>query len=87
MNDFDEKTQIAIIWSIEDVQGISPSLTNEEAMNVLANVKRKHDCNLGVTWDTLEFWIDELYPDVEQYPDNDSSNDDTGLSGTDDEPT
>ena len=59
---FDPDRQIAIIWSVEDVQTIRMDLSDEQAMNVLLEVKRTHDCNVGVHWDTLRYWADELYP-------------------------
>lgn len=60
--DFDKNTQIAIIWSIEDVQGQNETLTDEEAMNVLDVLKDRHDCNYGISWDTIDITIDNLYP-------------------------
>ena len=41
--DFDEKTQIAIIWSIEDVLHVRPDLDDSQAMEVLQRVLNKHD--------------------------------------------
>ena len=62
----DEKDarNITLVWSIEDVQELSPNLTDDQAMDVLDMVKRKHDASLGVTWDTLQYWADTLYPGV-----------------------
>lgn len=54
--------QIAIIWSIEDVQQERPDLSDEQAMEVLKKVKDKHDATIGVNWDVLRNWADELYP-------------------------
>lgn len=56
--------QIAIVWSVEDVQSVRPDLTDEQAFEVLEQVKHKHDATLGVTWDTLDFWADFLFPNV-----------------------
>ena len=57
------KTQIAIIWSIEDVQSIRNDLTDEQAMEVLLLVKNRHDASIGVNWDTIEYVAKELYPE------------------------
>ena len=57
-----KRGQIAVPWSIEDVQGIRPHLTTEQAWKVLEEVKRKHDAELGISWITLETWADELFP-------------------------
>ena len=62
MERFNPDTQVAIIWSVEDVQSVRPDLTNDQAMDVLEMVERKHDATIGITWDTLEIWADELYP-------------------------
>ena len=58
---FNPHEQIALIWSVEDVQTIRDDLTEEQAMDVLNVVERRHDADIGVNWDTLEYWIDELY--------------------------
>ena len=58
-----EGTQIAIIWSTEDViefasqDGIK--ITEEEAMEILGDIDHRHDCNYGVTWDTLSYCIND----------------------------
>ena len=65
-NRFNPERQIAIIWSIEDVQTIREDLSDEQAMKVLLEVKRTHDADAGVHWDTLRFWADELYPQNER---------------------
>lgn len=59
-----ERNQIAAIWSIEDVQGIRPDLTDEQAWEVLQQVKRQHDAAIGVTWDTLEWTAQDLFGDA-----------------------
>lgn len=63
MNDFDPNTQIAIIWDVDDVQVIRPDLSDEQAMEVLRHAKRYHDANMGINWDVLKVWADELYPE------------------------
>jgi len=69
--DFDPNRQIAIIWSIEDVQHVRPQLNDKHAMDVLDRIKRHHDCNLGVTWETLRIVaadIDIKDEDIDAYP-------------------
>ena len=48
------KGQIAAIWSVEDVLSIRPDLSEAQAGEVLRAVEHHHDCNHGITWDTLE---------------------------------
>ena len=64
MNHYDPNRQIAIIWSVEDVHEIREDLSDEQAMKVLLEVKRTHDADQGVHWDTLRCWADELFPIV-----------------------
>ncbi|MCL2375705.1 MAG: hypothetical protein FWC82_04200, partial [Firmicutes bacterium] len=69
--DFDPKTQIAIIWSIEDVQHVRPQLNDKQTMEVLDRIKRHHDCNLGVTWETLRIVAADInikVEDIDAYP-------------------
>jgi hypothetical protein len=56
-----DRKQIALIWSIEDVQTVRPDLTDEQAWEVLQQVKNDHDATLGVTWDTLEWAAKDLF--------------------------
>ena len=53
---------IDIRWTIEDVQSVRPDLTNEQAGDVLCYLKRKHDASIGINWDVIKIWCDELYP-------------------------
>jgi hypothetical protein len=55
--------QIALIWSVEDVQEVRPDLTDEQAWEVLHQVKRKHDAALGVSWLTLKVIAEDLFGD------------------------
>jgi len=54
--------QVAIVWSTEDVLGVRPHLTQDQAWDVLSRCERIHDCNYGFTWDLLESVADDLYP-------------------------
>ena len=53
---------IAIIWSIGDVtmtaKGMDIELSDEEARHVLRLLSHKHDADIGISWDTIEAWID-----------------------------
>lgn len=70
--------QIGIVWTVDDVLdmlvGIDEQsgmdvlyrdlgMTRQEAARVLHEVERHHDANLGVTWDTLHYWAEELFGD------------------------
>tara|TARA_R100000315_G_C5158252_1_gene90941 strand:- start:330 stop:671 length:342 start_codon:yes stop_codon:yes gene_type:complete len=49
-----------IVWMPGDVLSLDDTLTDEQVSWVLERMKHKHDASLGITWDTIEFWIDEV---------------------------
>jgi len=57
-----EKRKIAPIWCIDDVRGIRPDLTEEQAWEVLQQVGDHHDAEWGISWTTLETTADDLFP-------------------------
>ena len=65
-----EKGCISLQWHIEDVEAVEeqnyvfePELMRDEKMNVLLYTLKWHDATCGVTWDTLDIWLNELYGD------------------------
>jgi hypothetical protein len=60
--DDDDDDHIALVWSVEDVLSVAPELTAEQAREVLYHVKRNHDADRGVNWDTLRFAAELLFP-------------------------
>ena len=64
MNNKGLKTSISIVWCAEDVlvkaDEIGIELTGEQVSDVLGYVERKHDASIGVNWDTIGYWIDEV---------------------------
>jgi hypothetical protein len=59
-----ERRQIAHIWSIDDVQTIRPDLSEEQAWDVLQDVDRHKDAELGITWLTLGMAAGHLFGDA-----------------------
>ena len=57
-----DRRQVAVIWCIEDVQGVRPDLTDDQAWEVLQECEHCHDCEFGFTWTHIETVADELYP-------------------------
>jgi len=55
--------QIAMVWSIEDVQSRHPDLNDEQAWLVLQQCQKWHDCNEGFTWQLIETVAEMLYPE------------------------
>lgn len=62
MHDKETKT-IAIEWCVDDVLEIRPDLTSDQAWHVLETNYFEHDANVGITWDTLTYWAEYLYPE------------------------
>lgn len=61
---------IAIIWSIEDVYACAEerergTLTQEEARKVLKDVEANHDCTYGVSWESIDYAIEDVILDRE----------------------
>jgi hypothetical protein len=56
-----KRQQIAAVWSVEDVQKDRPDLSDDDAWEVLQSVADEHDCNYGITWDTLRITADHLF--------------------------
>lgn len=65
--------RIAIKWSVDDVLSVVKGITRDEAGHVLGVVDNRHDCNYGVTWDTLSITAQMLYPNAS---DNDDDEED-----------
>jgi hypothetical protein len=59
----DEHIAVAI-WCEDDViqqaDGRNVSLTRAEAQEILDTIERKQDCSIGISWDVLDVYIDEL---------------------------
>ena len=50
-------------YSGEDTNDVRqlPRITLDEARGILADIKRDHDCQYGVTWDSIDQGIDDHY--------------------------
>ena len=62
--------EINITWSTEDVlhqakeKGVN--VTEDEANEILLQMERKHDADIGISWTTIDVYIDDLV-DVRDY--------------------
>ena len=62
--------EISIIWTTEDVlhqakeKGVK--LTEDEANEILLQMERKHDADVGINWETIDDYIEGLV-DVRDY--------------------
>jgi hypothetical protein len=55
------RREIAIVWNTHDVKEVRPDLTDDQAWEVLQQVERQNDANIGVNWHTLECAAEELF--------------------------
>jgi hypothetical protein len=60
-----EQANICVIyWGVEDVKGrakeLNILLSEEQVAKVLKDMERTHDCNYGVTWETIDFHVGEI---------------------------
>lgn len=62
--DYQPDEHIAVaIWCEEDVIGRARErgkvVTKEQAQRILDTIDNKQDCSLGISWDTLDCYIDD----------------------------
>jgi hypothetical protein len=57
-----ERGQVAVIWSIEDVQTGRPDLSDAQAWEVLVRCRDEHSSEYGITWQYLEDVADGMFP-------------------------
>ena len=56
--------QIHITWCTEDVlheaKELGVELTEDEADEILLHMEDKHDANIGISWDVIDVYIQDL---------------------------
>ena len=64
LNDDAEGNTISIVWGIDDVMERAKQdekeITEDQARKVLKMMKDNHDCNYGITWETISAYIDQI---------------------------
>lgn len=55
-----KRDEIRNIWHFDDVKGIANDLTDDECREVLQLANDNHDATIGINWDTLEYWANEI---------------------------
>jgi hypothetical protein len=62
--------KISIIWATEDVimraEELGIELTEQEADEILDDLLRHHDCQIGICWDTVGIYINQYKSDKNQ---------------------
>jgi hypothetical protein len=49
-------------WHVDDVLSERPDLTEEQCREVLRNLERNHDANIGINWEVIDTVAAILYP-------------------------
>lgn len=62
----EQRRQVAVIWSVEDVQSVRPGLNDDQAWEVLQQCSKVHDCEVGFTWLLIEYVADDLFPSTKE---------------------
>jgi hypothetical protein len=63
---FEQRRQIAVIWSTEDVRQVRPDLTDDQAWEVLKRCDERKECEISITWTFIELIADEMFPPQDQ---------------------
>lgn len=58
----EERRQVAVIWSIADVQYRRTHLSDDQAWEVLQQCRHVHDCSVGFTWELIDCVADDMFP-------------------------
>ena len=52
--------KITVSWCIDDVLRLDNTLSIAQARDVLSLLKHKHDASVGINWDVIRSYIDEV---------------------------
>ena len=50
----------AIIWMPDDVKEVAPDLNAKQRNQVIDAVEHGKDCTIGITWETLQLYADDI---------------------------
>jgi len=54
--------EIAIVWSVEDVEMHCDWLTRDQALEVLYSLEARHDASIGINWDVIGDTANWMFP-------------------------
>lgn len=54
---------LEVPWHIDDVHNIREDLTAEQCAEVLEAVGDNHDAEVGVNWDVISWYAEDLFPE------------------------
>ena len=67
--EFDQYKKESIKWSVEDFTTLEVDgweISDEQAQEALERMIYKHDCNNGITWVDLEYYVEDYGTKVEE---------------------
>jgi hypothetical protein len=53
--------EIAVVWTIEDVEELRPDLTADQCWSVLQECERTHDAGDGINWHALDATAEAMF--------------------------
>lgn len=62
----EEKDTCTIVWHIDDVLSVRPDLSNDQARQILLQLKHNHDASIGINWDVIDIYAETAFPVVEE---------------------
>lgn len=60
-----DETICMVLWQIDDVKSQSGHISDEDAAGVLDAMENNHDATLGITWDTIDCYLDQRQLEAE----------------------
>ncbi len=72
-NYYDPEDQIAIsIWQTGDIVGRAKdrgmSVSQATAEDIIGKIHSNHDASIGISWDTIDYWLDTVAQESEVMP-------------------
>jgi hypothetical protein len=69
LKEFEQYKKQSISWSVLDFTTLSKDgweITDEQAQDALEHMINKHDCNNGITWETVDYFYEMYGTEVEE---------------------
>jgi len=61
---------INIKWCIDDViwrgKDMDKKITKSQAREILSLLESEHDANIGINWETIDYWTDYYFEDLQK---------------------
>lgn len=59
LKEFEQYKKEAIKWSVEDFTEYGGyKISKKKAQECLEDMIHHHDCNIGITWDTIQYYLE-----------------------------